>query len=426
MVRHIKNFLLKSNHIERDAFVWNMIAAMSNSFQSVLLMLVITQTGDVKSASYVAIGFAVANLLMTIGKFGMRNFQVTDIGEKYSFYCYKYSRYFTVICMMIGVGGYCVVKWISGDYSLEKTFVVFLFCCYKAIEAFEDVYHGRLQQQGRLDIAAKIWAIRNVIFILEFSALYLLNRNLLVALILSIATTMVLFFILNTIPKELYGKKQREEKGSVTKLLSVCFPIAVATFLLMYISNAPKYIIDAEITDREQTYFNILFMVIYVVTLLSNFIYNPVINKLALLWEQAKKGELLKKITFILCMVIGIVIIGIGFAEIIGRRLLGWIYGVSLENYKLELRYMIIAGGMIAIMNLLYMLIIMLRKQKIFYFVFSIASIILACFGTGILDKFELLGLCEFYNVVLFIIDIVLFVYMLHFVDKGKEVGRND
>lgn len=424
MTKFIFNFILNDKNQEKNSYIWNMIAALSNSLQSMLLMLVITRHGNVEEASYVAIGFAYANLMMTIGKFGMRNFQVTDINEKYSFNCYKNSRYLTIIFMIISCIGYLFINIIFNEYSIYKNIIVILFCIYKIIEAIEDVYHGRLQQFGRLDIASKIWSVRNIIFILEFTILYVIFKNLMVVLIISIIATFIVSIFLNSIPKKIiYITNKKTEKENVKDLIIICFPIAVATFLLMYISNAPKYIIDSVVTDKEQTCFNILFMSIYVVTLLSNFIYNPVINKLAVLWEKNKAKELLKIIYTMIFIVAGIILIGVIFAEIIGRKMLGYIYNVSLENYRAELILMLISGGLISIMNLLYMIVILLRKQKIFYILFSVATLILICFGKITLNKFKLLGMCWLYIFVLLTVNIILFICTIYSINKKMKSG---
>ncbi|MBQ3665589.1 MAG: hypothetical protein II919_05740 [Lachnospiraceae bacterium] len=423
-MKALSNFILNSKNVSKSTFIWNMVAAMSNSFQSMLLMLIITRSGNVTEASYIAIGFSIANLMMTIGKFGMRNYQVTDIKEKSSFSEYLYSRNITVITMTVCSVIYLAYSIFGKNYSFVKAVVVALICVYKIIESYEDVFHSRLQQIGRLDIASKIWAIRNCIFILMFFGLYLATGNIVMTVGIDVAVSFLLFVTLNVIPKEYYEKSKVNTKN-VVSLLKGCIPIFVAAFLLMYISNAPKYIIDSAITDEEQTIFNILFLTIYVVTLLSNFVFNPVINKLAVMRAAKENKNLIGNINRLLAMVIGIVVLGIAFAQLIGRKILGMIYDVSLEDYKKELILMLISGGFLAIINLLYMVIIMLRKQNIFLAVFSIASMILFVFGKNILKSYHLKGLCFFYGGILSAIVIVLYIVSIYYINQGKEISND-
>ncbi len=396
-----------------------MVAALTSSFQSMLFMLVLTRFGEIEAASYIAIGFAAANLAVTVGKFGVRNFQVTDVAEKYHFRDYRNMRVLTVAAMAVFTLIYCGFNVVFRQYVPVKTATVALLCIYKMIEAMEDVWHGRLQQIGRLDISAKIWATRNILFIVEFIICYLCLRDLIWSLLISIITTLILSLLLNRIPRGEYRASSASENTGKTKALVVeCIPVAFATFLLMYISNAPKYIIDSVVSDQEQTYFNILFMVIYIVTLLSNFMFNPVLNRMAIWREKGEHKKLLKRIVRLIAAVVGIVIVGVIFAELIGTRMLGWIYGVSLTDYHIEVDLMLIAGGLIAVLNLLYLIIILLRKQAIFYVIFTAVSLLLVATGKNILRSYELRGLCCFYIAILFIADIVMFLFVFRLIRK--------
>lgn len=420
-MKALSNFILNSKNVAKSTYFWNMVAAMSNSFQSMLLMLVITRSGNVKEASFIAIGFSIANLMMTIGKFGMRNYQVTDINEKNTFSEYLYSRNITITAMIVSSVGYIIYSIFWKDYASSKAVIVTLICVYKIIESYEDVLHSRLQQLGRLDIASKIWSIRNCMFILLFFVLYVGTNNLSFTVMLDVAVSFVLFVILNMIPKKYYEKSEVNRK-KVLSLLGGCVPIFVAAFLLMYISNAPKYIIDAAIDDEEQTIFNILFLTIYVVTLLSNFVFNPVLNKLAIMRAAHEDQKLIRSINRLIMMVIGIVTFGCGFAQLIGRKILGLIYGISLDDYSTELLLMLVSGGFLAIINLLYMVVIMLRKQKIFLIVFSIASLVLFVLGGRILERYLLKGLCLFYGGILAMIVLILYIVSVYYIVNGKEI----
>lgn len=398
----IEKFILNEKKSDRQNVIWNMVATITNSFQSMLILLVLTQLQDLKGASYIAIGYASANLLMTIGKFGVRNYQVTDVREENSFSAYVICRFCTLILMLVGAIIYGSYFFLFRNYSIDKLFVVELLCLNKMVESFEDVFHGRLQQIGKLHIGSKIWAIRNIVFILGFTLLFILTQNLVFTLVINDFVTIILAFFLNSIPRKFYGTYDKVNYKRCIKILASCFSIAIATFLLMYISNAPKYIIDSVVSDEEQAKINVLLMVIYVVTLLSNFIFNPLINKMAIWYENGSYKTLLKQLSIISASVIFIVLFGIGFAEIIGRSLLGWIYRIDLDVYHIELLLVIISGGFIALINLYYLIIIMLRKQYIFYSVFGVASVILYLFGKRILLTYDFYGLCLFYILILF------------------------
>ena len=133
-----------------NAYIWNMAGGMLYAFQSVILLMVITRTVDLYSAGIFTIAYASANLFLTIGRYGMRNYQVTDVVPKFDFREYRNSRIATIAFMIAVSAVYVVYKYAVDGYSTEKTVIVFVMCLLKSVDAAEDVYHGMYQQQGRL------------------------------------------------------------------------------------------------------------------------------------------------------------------------------------------------------------------------------------------------------------------------------------
>lgn len=78
----IKEFFLQTDHIDRDSFVWNMAGSMLLAFQSVIMLMVLTRVLGLADAGIFTIAYANANLFLTIGKYGMRNFQVSAASRK--------------------------------------------------------------------------------------------------------------------------------------------------------------------------------------------------------------------------------------------------------------------------------------------------------------------------------------------------------
>ena len=76
-------------------------------------------------------------------------------------------RIFTC-CLMIFVSIiYCIYGMVFTSYSMEKALVIFMICIVKVCQAYSDVYHGCMQQKGRLDVATKSSSVR---YLLEMAA----------------------------------------------------------------------------------------------------------------------------------------------------------------------------------------------------------------------------------------------------------------
>jgi len=402
------SFLTKTKNIERSAVVWNAVAACLTSFQTMLLLMLLTHFGTPEHSGYFVMAFTAANLFMNIGKFGMRQYQVTDAGDRFSFREYVVSRVFSVGLMTAALVLFLLWALLFNGYTAEKAAVVALITFYRGVEAAEDVLHGRLQQRGRLDIAAKILAIRNAVFMAGFAALYLLTKNLILTCAVNAAVTLLLCVVLNRpfFKMEQKGSSpsfQAEQKGSspLFRLLGECLPLCLTMVTYMYLGNAPKYIVDGLVSDAVQTRFNIVIMPAFVGSLLCSFIFNPALKRIGELWNSrdiAALRQTTRKLALVPIAVDAALLLGGWF---LGIPVLSAVYGVELADYRLTLMIFLLASGTVAMLNLFVSLLTAMRKQKHLLFAYAAASLLLLLTGRAVFSAKGLNPLCWFYLAVL-------------------------
>ena len=400
MDRARRNPLLASGNIRRSSFVWNLLSAAMNSFQTMLLLVFITRFGTDADAAFFVMAYAAGNLLFNIGKYGVRQFQVTDSAGQYAFRDYAGARWFSLGLMAAGVVVYVLTGVLFRGYSAVKAGVVLLICVYKGIEAAEDVFHGRMQQQGRLDVAGRILFIRIFSFVVCFAALFVLTRNILLTAAAATALAAVLAVVLN----RSVWNSFREEKASgskVKQLLQACAPLCLTMLLNMYLANAPKYIIDGRVTDALQAQFNIVFMPVFVLALLGTFIYQPELKSIGEARKYRQIASLRKKmfrLTLITLAVTGPVVLAGAF---LGIPVLEFIYKTELAFLRTELILFILCGGLIALTNLYGIFLIAFRRQVTLTAVCIFSSLVLFLFGRSVHDAGGLRVLTLFFMAVL-------------------------
>ena len=271
--------------IERRSAVWNMIASIFGSAQSAVFLLIVTNICDEVYAGIFSLATTLGYQIITIGNYGMRNYQATDVKRKYSFQEYFVSRCITSVCMLLFVVVYLCVK----EYETEKALIIFFFCLFKGIDVIEDIFHGEFQRYNRLDIGAISMTIRYAISFFAFLVILMWKKNLLFACIGETVISMIVFVWLTyeiVKPNKVLSVKGTSMK-KVFVLLMDCFPLFLGGFLYLYICNAPKYAIDNCLPQEKQAYFAILFMPVFVINLLSGFIYRPLLTRMAIYWTDS-------------------------------------------------------------------------------------------------------------------------------------------
>ena len=358
--------------IERSAYLWNTASGLLMAFQSVIMLVVLTHVVDTATAGVFTIAYANANLFLNLGKYGVRNYQVSDVSERYGFRTYLLSRAITTAAMVACGGIWLAWSNATVGYTADKALTILMMLLFKAVDAIEDVYHGNYQQYGRLDVAAKVLTARLLSMIVVFAGLIIATRDLLLSLTVTTVFT-ALFFVGETVyVKRAFqlpvSKRPGNPRGglireTLSQLVS-CFPVFLALFLLFYIGNAPKYAIDAALDDTAQAYYGFIAMPVFVVGLLSSFIYNPIIASLAEDWAERNARRFATRFAVQCGLVCAITLACIAGAWVLGVPVLSALYNADLAPYKIDLIILLVGGGFLALVTLFTTGITIIRRQR--------------------------------------------------------------
>lgn len=377
------------NNIERRTAIWNMVSSILGAAQSAIFLLVVTHVCDAVYAGIFSIATTLGYQIIAIGSYGMRNFQATDVKQKYKFKEYLLSRYFTSIAMFIFLIGYVWIK----DYNTEKALIILAFGVYKAVDVIEDVFHGEFQRYNRLDIGAISMTIRYVISFLVFAVVLLTSHNLLFACICEAVISILVFIILTY--EVIKPRKILSVKGALKHtgwLLRDCFPLFIGGFLYLYVCNAPKYAIDNCLSQESQMYFAILFMPVFVVNLLSSFVYRPLLVRMAICWNEKRNKEFWHMVMIQIALIFVLTILGILGAYLCGTQILSLVYGVDVNPYRNCLVLLMFGGGFAALIGFLINVLTVMRLQTLLLLGYMVASVAALIVSNPIVSKLGIFG----------------------------------
>lgn len=346
-------------------FLWNAVGGVLNAGQSVFLLIVITRVCGLEAAGIFSIAFATGNLFLYLGNYGVRNYQVSDLSEKYSFHDYLRHRLCTVLLMLAAAAVYTAWSAKTGNYSHYKTACVLAMCACKAVDCLEEVFEGRYQQKGRLDRSGKLVTFRLLVSIGGMIAVLLVTRDLLTAVwwgvFLAVAASALIIWR--------YRETAAFERtafsfSGIAGLMRECFPVCAANFLSFYLINEPKYAIDAAMDETAQACYNFIAMPVFVIQLLNMFLYQPMLIRMTASWENGRKEEFLGyfgRICGALALISAPILLA---AWILGIPVLSWLYATDLSALRTEL-LLIMTGGIFLAFNGFYCAVLtIMRKQK--------------------------------------------------------------
>jgi O-antigen/teichoic acid export membrane protein len=376
----VRNFLFNSKNINRSAYLWSTAGGLIFAVQSVVMMIIVSYVIDVQAAGVLAIAYANGNFLQFIGMWGMKQYQVSDVHNKYSFADYKNSR--IISCGIMILVAVVVVAYlrISNDYTVEKVLIVSFMCAFKLLDTIEDVFIRHYQKNGRLDVGAKCLTLRIGMSTIVFVVLVFFSKQVLMPIIMVTLFSVVLmvYFIKITLPdftEQVDKTHKKFQAKKIFALLVSCLPIFLSVFFQNYIANAPRYAIDSLMNDEAQAYFGFLFSPVFVIGLLAGFIFNPILLNMSLLWynheRKAFSHRIRKQILYIFLITLGTVVVG----YFIGLKVLSVLYNANLTGFTYEFVVLLISGGFLAVSSLCIILLTIIRKQVYVLVVYSIAAI---------------------------------------------------
>lgn len=392
-------------------FLWNLIAEGISAGQSALILVFISAGMSIKNAGVFSIGYAISTIACVIGNYGVRNYQVTDNDSRFRFKSYLVARFITVFASLFLVCLYLAFLLATSGYSITKAIAVILICIWKLDSVFEDVVYGMYQQRGFLALGARTYAIRLMSSTLLFCVLTLTGLDFITILVIvclfSYMATFVSFKLTypyiksdrNKGDNKGYDKdynkdnaiesrqKREEDTGSISvivgvkKILIQCLPLAISGALGNYIGNAPKYSIDWFMDDSAQAIFGYILMPSFVILILSNSVYRPILPSLSDLYSKgdgkAFGRRLCKQLSMVGAMAIAILLGGF----LLGIPVLSILYSIDLSMYKFQFMLLLLGGIGYALATFASAILTVMRKQKTIAISYVICA--LMCIGSS-------------------------------------------
>ncbi len=365
------------SQIGRD-YLWNTAASLMTSLATVVMLLVVTRTAGIRAAGVYSLAIAVGQQFQTLGMYEVRTYHVTDLRHRFTFGTYLATRIVTVALMLVGIVGYAMV---SGDGGSDVLLIV-LVASLRVFDAFEDVYVCELQRVGRLDLGGRACFWRALSTTASFSGMLVATGNLLVSTVVSLVVSLVVMVGVYLPPSRgLFPLRPTWDPRRVGQVLLACLPLFLASFISMYLSNAPRFAIDRYLDPTQQGYFAILFMPAVTINLMSLVIFRPLLTRMAGLWVQGDRPGFRAVVNRGLLATAGaFVVVGL-VTYVAGVPILGLVFGKDVSAFSVELMVLVAGGAMNAASVVLYYALTTVRLQNLVFagYVLAAGAITLLC-----------------------------------------------
>ena len=386
----MKAEIVRESVSSKRIYIWNSLGSLVYALSSFLMLIIVVRFCGSEEGGVFSIGYAIAQLMLTVGVFEATTFFATDAQNRFSYA--QYLAFKLVTCMLMIVVS--VVYITSFGYDEHKTLVAYALVAYRLFEAFSQFWFAAFQKQERLDLGGFSSTWRSVLSMAAFTAVLFVSSDLIVALIAATAVEAIWIACYDIPRLRLLVKIGRPDFSAkpLFSLFLACLPLFIGSFLATYLGNVCKYAIDAVGTYEMQTIYNILFMPSFVINLFVNFFIRPSLTHLADLWLKHEVGEFMKVVGKLLAIVAAITVGVCAACALIGIPILEAFYGVDLAGCLPALLILLVGGGFLSASNVFYNAMVIIRAQNGVLVGYGVAIVVATLISSPIVADWGITG----------------------------------
>lgn len=404
--------------VSKRNFIWNMIGSGIYAMATVLFVLIAKRVVGEEAGARFYMAFTTGQMLLTIGYFEIRPFQVTDVKGEYKPQEYFGFRVLTCALMMVVGLLVSVVYLVSGRLNLAGITLIISMCIYKLSDGYSDVFEGEFQRNDRIDISGKAMAARTTACLIAFFVVIYISKNIYLASAITALVGILGTVLVGKCWSRRYGKFMIVTDKQVMKsLFDNTLLIFISSAMCMWLWNGTKYVVEWNLSDTETLVYGILFMPNMVINLGSTFILKPMLTTLSRFYADGDRESFDKLITKLIMLIVGFTVICLLGGWLIGIPVLELMYAIELKSHTIVMLILILAGGVNAVNVLLYYALMVMRKQRSIFVGYGISFAVSLVVPVLLVKAAGLMGAAFSYLIVMAVL-MILFGSMI--IERGK------
>lgn len=384
----------------KNDVLWNAVGSLVYALASMVLAFAVIRLAGARDGGIFGFGFStLGQQMFIVSYFGIRPFQITDMKPEYRFGDYLRTRRLTSGLALLGVMGFLGFMCFSGQYDSRRAMILLLLSGWKILDGYADVYESELQRQGLLYRCGQSLCFRTLLSVLVLLLSLGIGRNLLLSCFLADLTQFFGIWCFGVRPLPETVRRGTAAWDNVFRLLKQTGLLFFSVFLDFYIFSASKYAVDSGMGAEVSGIFNILFMPTSFIYLIANFLVRPMLTRLAADYSGGERESFRRCCRFMLLAVSGLAIVITLGALIfggLGLQIFEWLLGSGYTGRFLSERrsfvLLILGGGLYALANVQYYILVTLRCQREIFCGYVLAAIAALLTAGRMVQRMALLG----------------------------------
>ena len=339
-------------------FIWYAAGNVIYLLCQWVITILVPILGSFEEAGLLSVAMSVSATFQTVALFGIRNFQVSDIEEKYRDATYAGLRLITCGAAMLLCVGFSLIN----RYFGVQLLAILLFMTFRLSENYSDVLHGIVQRRRRLDLAGKSFALKGIGSLIFFVAGYLISGNLNVGLVL-----MTVFSLLSLAVYDM-PSAQKLSRFRLTDSMSRCcklaretLPLCIYVFLYVSITTIPKLILEKQCGETVLGIYSSIFAPAMLLQSATAYLYNPFATSFAEFWQTKDRRAFYGLFKKIALAILAVALLALLAAFFLGEFALVLVFGEEIRPHVGLFMPIVVVNIAIAYLGFFCMIAVILR-----------------------------------------------------------------
>ena len=398
---------------KKKDYIWNSLGSLLQSAISPVLLIVITRLNGIDDSGLFSFAISLSVVFWAVSLWGGRTYQVSDIKREFSSGGYVAVRFVASLIVAISAVAFCFLN----GYNTTKTGLIMILVTFKILESIADSLYGVMQIHHKLYIAGISLTMKAMLGFAAFMAVDIVTKNVIYGTLAILLINMLIIFLYDilwvrrvetiSISKKLC-KEYITQAVVIMKRTSAVF---VVVFLTMFSLNIPRYFLDKSHPDQIG-YFGIMAMPITLLGLFISFIIQPNVVNLSELLAKGKLKKFARIVGKINQITFGMGVLSVVLSYLIGVWMLNVIFGININNFRLDLTIMVIGAAANAFVSIYVNLLIIMRRFKGQFYTLLLTDILAVAVSMCLIERLAMLGSVLVFMIISFLqVALLLFIY---------------
>ncbi len=298
-----------------------------------LISVLLVRFGGFEDAGIFSLVMSVNSIVVIIGNFNLRTYQVSDYKNRFSDYTYLLSRWITIGLSIV----VCFIYSVLMSYEGKVIALMLVYAVYKGIEAYSDVLGGVWQKNNNMLSTGMSLGMKGVVNFASFMLVYAHTKDLLLSVcVMMLSSLLVMIFFDFHISKKYLKQTEAIRQSNmqqVVGLMKTGLLTMLANLFVVACSAISKIMVEKLMDERSLGIFSSISTPTVIISTFAFGMLLPIAPKMAELYETKKRKELL--ITILKCnsVFVGVGILATICSFFLGEFLFSLVFGKEILEY---------------------------------------------------------------------------------------------